>query len=70
MTDKDIARINELAKKQRETGLTDEEKAEQAALRKAYVESVVGNLKSQLDNTYVVEGDKKIKLEPVDKPKN
>ena len=70
MTDKDIARINELAKKQRETGLTDEKKAEQAALRKAYVESVVGNLKSQLDNTYVVEGDKKIKLEPVDKPKN
>lgn len=70
MTDKDIARINELAKKQRETGLSDEEKAEQAALRKAYVESVVGNLKSQLDNTYVVEGDKKIKLEPVDKPKN
>ena len=70
MTDKDIARINELAKKQRETGLSDEEKAEQAALRKAYIESVVGNLKSQLDNTYVVEGDKKIKLEPVDKPKN
>lgn len=70
MTDKDIARINELAKKQRETGLTDEEKAEQTALRKAYIESVVGNLKSQLDNTYVVEGDKKIKLEPVDKLKN
>lgn len=69
MTDKDIARINELAKKQRETGLTDEEKVEQAALRKAYIESVVGNLKSQLDNTYVVEGDKKIKLEPVDKLK-
>lgn len=70
MTEKEIARINELAKKQRETGLTDEEKTEQAALRKAYIESVVGNLKSQLDNTYVVEGDKKIKLEPVDKLKN
>ena len=70
MTEKDIARIHELAKKQRETGRTDEEKAEQATLRKAYIESVVGNLKSHLDNTYVVEGDKKIKLEPVDKLKN
>ena len=70
MTEKEIARINKLAKKQRETGLTDEEKTEQAALRKAYIESVVGNLKSQLDNTYVVEGDKKTKLEPVDKLKN
>ena len=70
MTDKDIARINELAKKQRETGLTDEEKAEQATLRTAYIESVVGNLKSQLDNSYVVEDDKKTKLKPVDKFKN
>ena len=70
ITEKDIARINELAQRQRETGLTDEEKTEQATLRKAYIESVVGNLKSQLDNTYVVEGDKKIKLEPVDILKN
>ena len=70
MTDKDIARINELAKKQRETGLTDEEKAEQATLRKAYIDRVVGTLKSQLDNTYVVDGDKKTKLKPVDKLKN
>lgn len=61
----DIDRINFLAKKQREEGLTEEEKAEQAKLRRAYIDSVVGNLKSQLDNTYVVEGDKKIKLEKV-----
>ena len=59
----DIERINLLAKKQREEGLTDEEKAEQAKLRREYIDSVVGNLRSQLDNTYVVEGDKKIKLE-------
>ena len=70
MTDKDIARITELAKQQRETGLTDEENPEQETLRKAYIESVVGNLKSQLDNTYVVDGDKKTKLKPVDKLKN
>lgn len=64
----DIERINFLAKKQREKGLTDEEKAEQAKLRREYIDSVVGNLRSQLDNTYVVEGDKKIKLERVEKP--
>ena len=64
----DIERINFLAKKQREEGLTDEEKAEQAKLRREYIDSVVGNLRSQLDNTYVVEGDKKIKLERDEKP--
>lgn len=64
----DIERINFLAKKQREEGLTDEEKAEQAKLRREYIDSVVGNLRSQLDNTYVVEGDKKVKLERVEKP--
>ena len=64
----DIERINSLAKKQREEGLTDEEKAEQAKLRREYIDSVVGNLRSQLDNTYVVEGDKKVKLERVEKP--
>ena len=61
----DIDRINFLAKKQREEGLTEEEKAEQTKLRRAYIDSVVGNLKSQLDNTYVVEGDEKKKLEKV-----
>lgn len=61
----DIDRINFLAKKQREEGLTEEEKAEQAKLRRAYIDSVVGSLKSQLDNTYVVEGDEKKKLEKV-----
>ena len=58
-----IERINFLAKKQREEGLTDEEKAEQAALRKEYVASVVGNLRSQLDNTYIVDENGKHKLE-------
>lgn len=49
----DIARINELARKAKTEGLTEEEKAEQAKLRRAYIESVVGNLRAQLDNTYV-----------------
>ena len=55
MTKERIARINELARKMKTVGLTEQEKTEQAALRKEYVASVVGNLKSQLDNTYVVD---------------
>ena len=57
----DVERINFLARKQRSEGLTEEEKAEQVKLRREYIDSVVGNLRSQLDNTYVVDksGDKK-----------
>ena len=55
MTGEKIARINELARKMKTVGLTDEEKTEQAALRREYVASVVGSLKNQLDNTYVVD---------------
>lgn len=58
-----IERINFLAKKQREEGLTEEEKAEQAKLRKEYIDSVTGNLRVQLDNTYVVDENGKHKLE-------
>jgi uncharacterized protein YnzC (UPF0291/DUF896 family) len=50
-----IDRINELARKARFVGLTEEEKAEQAALRRAYIDAVLGNLKGQLDNTYIVD---------------
>ena len=57
-----IERINFLAKKQREEGLTEEEKAEQAKLRKEYIDSVTGNLRAQLDNTYVVDENGKHKL--------
>ena len=58
-----IERINFLAKKQREEGLTEEEKAEQAKHRKEYIDSVTGNLRAQLDNTYVVDENGKHKLE-------
>lgn len=51
----DIKRINELAKKQREQGLTEEEKAEQALLRREYIDSVKQSLTIQLDNTSVVD---------------
>ena len=56
MTDEKLARINELARKARTAeGLTEEEKTEQAVLRRAYIDSVVGNLKGQLDNTVIVD---------------
>lgn len=58
----DINRINELARKSKTVGLTDEEKAEQAKLRRAYIDSVVSNLKSQLDNTYIVDEGGEVKL--------
>ena len=56
MNQQQIKRINELARKAKTTeGLTPEEKAEQAVLRRAYIDSVVGNLKGQLDNTVIVD---------------
>ncbi|MDU2065869.1 MAG: DUF896 domain-containing protein [Sporomusaceae bacterium] len=43
-----IQRINELAKKQKESGLTPEEKNEQTALRRLYLDSIKGRLKEEL----------------------
>ena len=53
----DVDRINELARKARTEGLTDEEKAEQATLRRAYIDSVKDNLRAQLAGTYVQKED-------------
>ena len=53
----DIERINFLAKKAKTEGLTEEEKVEQAKLRREYIDSVVGNLKAQLDNAYTLDKD-------------
>ena len=56
MKQEQIDRINELARKAKTPeGLTEEEKAEQAVLRRAYIDSVLGNLRGQLDNTYIVD---------------
>ena len=55
MEQKKIDRINELARKAKAGPLTEAEKAEQAALRREYIDSVVGSLKGQLDNTYLVD---------------
>ena len=55
MKKEDIDRINELARKARTVGLTPEENEERAVLRRAYIDSVVGDLRQQLDNTYIVD---------------
>lgn len=55
MEQKKIDRINALAKKSREVGLTPEEKEEQAALRAEYVAAFRRNLTATLDNTYLVD---------------
>lgn len=56
-----LDRINELARKQRSEGLTEQEKEEQARLRKEYIEAFRNSLKSQLDSIVVVDehGNKK-----------
>jgi len=55
MKQEQIDRINELAHKAKTVGLTPEETQERAVLRRAYIDSVLGNLKGQLDNTYIVD---------------
>ena len=55
MKKEDIDSINELARKAKTVGLTPEENEERAVLRRAYIDSVVGDLRQQLDNTYIVD---------------
>lgn len=57
ITQEMINRINFLAKKSREEGLTDTEKEEQQKLRRAYIDAYKQSLESQLSNTYIVRPD-------------
>ena len=45
ITEKDIARINELYHKSKSEGLTEPEKQEQAKLRRAYIDAIKGNVR-------------------------
>ena len=51
--DERVERINQLARKQRSEGLTEEEKAEQAVLRREYIDSFKRSLCGILDNTSI-----------------
>ena len=50
-----LERITELARKAKTEGLTPEEIAERDVLRREYVNAVLGNVRAQLDSTYVVD---------------
>ncbi|MBE6691434.1 MAG: DUF896 domain-containing protein [Ruminococcaceae bacterium] len=52
-----IARINELAHLQKERALTDEEKAEQHALRMEYVAEIRASFGGMLENTVIERPD-------------
>ena len=55
MDQKKIDRINELARKEKKGSLTEAESKERDVLRREYIDSVVGSLKGQLDNTYLID---------------
>ena len=52
-----IARINELAAKNKTVGLTEEELIERDKLRRIYIDSYKASLVGQLENTYIVQPD-------------
>lgn len=56
-----IKRINELAKKSREEGLTEEEKAEQAEVRRQYIQKFRQGMENTLSSVYIMDekGNKK-----------
>lgn len=65
MKNEKLERINFLAKKAKTEGLTEAEIAEQADLRKEYINEFKSSLRSHLDNMYIVEADgTKTKVKP------
>lgn len=57
MNSEKVARINELARKSKAGGLTDDEKKEQAALREEYLANFRASLGGILSNTVVQYSD-------------
>jgi uncharacterized protein YnzC (UPF0291/DUF896 family) len=54
---KKVDRINFLARKSKSEGLTEEELAEQASLRKEYVANIRANIRGQLNNISIQRED-------------
>lgn len=70
MDKQQIERINELARKKKTVGLTAGEVAEQAALRKQYIQEFRENTRTMLEQVYIQQEDgtyKKLEKKP---PKN
>ena len=57
MKQEQIDRINTLYHKSQSVGLTEEKKAEQAALRREYIESIRNSLRGHLNSISIVEKD-------------
>ena len=57
ITDKKLARINELARKAKAEGLTSAETKERDVLSREYIEAVRANLRGQLNNINIQELD-------------
>lgn len=57
MKEEKIERINVLARKAKAEGLTDEERAEQQALRREFIDDFKRNLRGTLDNISIQEND-------------
>lgn len=49
ITPEDISRINELGRKQKAGTLTEEERTEQAKLRRLYIDTIKGHVKTHFD---------------------
>ncbi|WP_438491657.1 DUF896 domain-containing protein [Paenibacillus sp. IHBB 3054] len=52
-----VARINELARKQKNGGLSEEELAERAKLREIYLGNIRSNFRAQLDTIEIVDNN-------------
>ena len=52
-----VARINELARKQKSDGLNEEELAERAKLREIYLGNIRSNFRAQLETIEIVDPD-------------
>lgn len=57
MTEEKIQRINELYKKSKAEGLTEEELQEQKILRRQFIDDFKQNLRGNLDNISIQETD-------------
>lgn len=57
MTEEKIQRINELYRKSKAEGLSEEELQEQKLLRRQFIDDFKQNLRGQLDNISVQESD-------------